>query len=563
MYKSCEKYLDNDELLTFLNLTKENHSRFFDFESIGKSSLGEDIYLVTLTDKHYKHHSEKPAFWIDANIHASEVTGTQGVLFFIERLLDEKHKDSSKHKELMKKMTYYLVPRFSPDGARAFFKETNSFRSTPLEMAYEYSNFKRQDLDGDGEITLMRWKDKAGPFKELVGHPGVLVPREASDFSLDSEDYYQVVPEGTWTQFDGFKKTKNYDFGYDFNRQSPSFFAPEGLQRGAGALPLEFPETRAVAEAIRIRKNIFASNSYHTYGGFIIKTPANVAESSIPLEDRIRSEMISELLQKNTQYSIHSGGDDFVYVPGQPLPGTFDEWYYLHLGIMGMTIEYWDVWKHAGMSWKKAVEKYETLSSENMVKLLKWAKENLKREQYFKDWTSYDHPQLGKIEIGGFKTAFFLTNPPIPYLAKEIENVFEGSFAVSRMAPLAEIDSVVSKKIDSNVSQVTVVVKNVGYFPTYGSQQALKVKIIDKPVCKTSLNSKSDDFKIISQPAAETISHLKGFSDGNPRVSPFFGTGFTHEYEQQLTWMFQGSGDFTFEINYHKGGVVRQTVIVG
>lgn len=562
MYRSCEKYLDNDELLSFLNSTKEQHDRYFDFESIGKSSLGEDIYLVTVTDRDYKHHSEKPAFWIDANIHASEVTGTQGVLFFIERLLDFKHPDSSKHKELMKKMTYYLVPRFSPDGARAFFKEANSFRSTPLEMTCSYSNFKRQDLDGDGEITLMRWKDKAGPFKELPGHPGILVPREPCDFGLDSETFYQVVPEGTWTDYDGFKKPKNYDFGYDFNRQSPSFFAPEGMQKGAGTLPLEFPETRAVAEAIRARKNIFASNSYHTYGGFIISTPSNVPESQVPLEDRMRSEMIAELLQKKTDYTVHSGGDDFVYVPGQPLPGTFDEWYYLHLGIMGMTIEYWDVWKHAGMSWKKAVEKYETLSSENMVKLLRWASENLKREEYFKEWTVCDHPQLGKVEIGGFKTAYFLTNPPIAFLEKEIKNVFEGSFAVSRMAPLAEIDSVSCKKVDGGISQVTVVVKNVGYFPTYGSEQALKVKIIESPICKTSLKSKTEDFKIISQPSLDSIKHLKGFSDGNPRQSPFFGTGFSHEYEQQLTWLFQGNGDFTFEINYYKGGVVRQTVTI-
>jgi hypothetical protein len=562
VYKSCEKYLNNEDLLQFLNSTKEKHGRYFDFESIGKSSMGEDIYLITMTDKEHKHHSEKPAFWIEANIHASEVTGTQGAVFFVERFLDSAHPQAPVHKELMKKMTYYILPRFSPDGARAFFKEANSSRSTPLQMNYEYSNFKRQDLDGDGEITLMRWKDKAGPFKELAGHPGILVPRDPSDFSLDSETFYHVVPEGMWTDFDGFKKPKNYDFGYDFNRQSPSFFSPEGLQKGAGTIPLEFPETRAVAEAVRSRKNIFAANCYHTYGGFIIKTPANVAESKIPLEDLLRTETMGAILSGKTEYTLHSGNNDFVYVPGQPLPGTFDEWYYLHLGIAGMTIEYWDLWKQAGLTWKKAVEKYETLSAENMVKLLKWAKENLKEEQYFKQWTAFDHPQLGKIEIGGFKTAYFLTNPPVPFLAKEIEKVFEGSLAISKMAPLVEVSSVETKKIEGSISQVSVTLKNVGYFPTYGCQQALKVKVVDKPKCKTSLNKKSTDFKIISQPEADSIKHLKGFSDGSPRISPFFGTGFSHEYEQKLTWLLQGSGEFTFEINYYKGGAIRQTITI-
>ncbi len=562
MYLSCEKYLNNEDLLVFLKSMSQTHPRYFDYESIGKSSLGEDIYLITLTDKENKHHSEKPAFWIDANIHASEVTGTQAAVFFVERFLDPNHADLSVYKELLKKMTYYLLPRFSPDGARAFFKETNSSRSTPLQSNYEHSNFKRQDMDGDGEITMMRWKDNAGPFKELQGHPGVLVPREATDFSFDSETFYQVVPEGIWKDFDGFKKAKNYDFGYDFNRQSPSFFAPEGVQRGAGTLPLEFSETRSVAEAVRQRTNIFASNSYHTYGGFIIKTPANIKETRLPLEDRLRIEKIGQTLSEKTGYTLHSGADDFVYVPGQPLPGTFDEWYYLHLGIVGLTIEFWDVWNKAGMNWKRAVEKYETLSSQNMVKLLGWAKENLKRAEYFKEWTVFEHPQLGPVEIGGFKTAFFLTNPPIRFLGDEIEKGFNASFAVSKMAPVVEIASVDLKKVEGSVSELSVVVKNAGYFPSYGSMQALKVKIIDKPKYSRSLKSNSSEFKIISEPAADSIKHLKGFSDGAPRISPFFGTGFSHEYEQKLTWVFQGTGEFTFEINYFKGGKIRQTITI-
>lgn len=562
MYKSCEKYLDNEDLVDFLKSMSLKHSDYFEYESIGKSSLGEDIYLITLTDKTTKHHSEKPAFWIDANIHANEVTGTQGALFFVERLLDETHPQKDVHKELLKKMTYYILPRFSPDGARAFFKLRNSHRSTPLQVDYNYSSFKRKDLDGDGEVTLMRWKDKAGSFKELPGHPGIMIAREPSDFGLDSETFYHLIPEGEWADFDGFKKSKNYDFGYDFNRQSPSFFSPEGIQKGAGSIPLEFPETRAVAEAVRARKNIFAANCYHTYGGFIIKSPANVSESSLALEDRLRNQKIGDTLAQKTNYTLHSGGDDFVYVPGQPLPGTFDEWFYLHLGIVGVTIEYWDLWSKAKMSWKKAVEKYETLSGENMIKLLGWAKENLKREDYFKEWTEYEHPQLGKIEIGGFKTSFFLTNPPLKYLPEEIEKVFNGTFAVSKMAPLVEISDVEVKKIEGSISQLSVVLKNVGYFPSYGSMQALKVKAVEKPKYRSTLRKKSDDFRIISEPDSDAIKHLKGFSDGNPRISPFMGTGFSHEYEQKLMWTFQGSGEFTFEINYFKGGVVRQTISI-
>jgi hypothetical protein len=180
MQKSYEHYFNNEDLLEFLKFHKQKFSQYFDYESVGKSSLGEDIWLITLTDKEVARADQKPAFWIEANIHASEVTGTQGALYLCERLLESIEKENGKLKianqdfsisTILQKITYYILPRFTPDGARTFFQQKNSSRSTPLERPFHYSDstFKRKDLDGDGEITLMRWQDPAGPFKELDG----------------------------------------------------------------------------------------------------------------------------------------------------------------------------------------------------------------------------------------------------------------------------------------------------------------------------------------------------------------------------------------------------------
>lgn len=554
-YQSAQQYFNNEELTQFLSDRQRKYPNFIQLETIGTSSMGEPIILVTLTDHTIKHHSEKPAFWIDANIHASEVTGTQGVCHFIEVMLDEKHPDRQKHYELLKKMTYYLIPRFSPDGARAFFLEKNSCRSTPLAVPYESDNFQRRDLDGDGEITLMRWKDPAGPFKELEGYPGVLVPRKPSDFCFQGQTFYQVLPEGVWKTFDAFNLAKNYDMGFDFNRQAPSFFLPEGLQKGAGQIPFQFPETRAIADAIRKRKNIFAASTYHTYGGFIVKTPANVPESDCPIEDMLRNRVVADLLGEKTGYTVHSGLDDFVYVPGQPLPGTFDEWYYMQLGIVGMTVEFWDIWKQSGMNWKKAVEKYESLDDDNMKKLIRWAEANLEKSDYFKEWTKINHPQLGDVEIGGFKTAFFITNPPVKFLSYELEKVTNASLHFSMMAPLVEIKDIAVTKT-AGVSIIDMRVCNKGYFPSCGSQRALDIKIIENPSLKIATNGVS----ILSGPTSKEITHLSGYSDGLPRVSPFFGNHFSYTYEQNLRWIVEGRGEIKIEIDYFKGGLVQSTI---
>ena len=42
-------------------------------------------------------------------------------------------------------------------------------------------------------------------------------------------------------------------------------------------------------------------------------------------------------------------------------------------------------------------------------------------EEGFKPWTEYDHPQLGKVEIGGVYAKFVEQNPPKKLLQQEVE----------------------------------------------------------------------------------------------------------------------------------------------
>ena len=44
--------------------------------SLGKSHEGRDIWLMTVTNSVTGVHDEKPALWIDGNIHAAELTAS-------------------------------------------------------------------------------------------------------------------------------------------------------------------------------------------------------------------------------------------------------------------------------------------------------------------------------------------------------------------------------------------------------------------------------------------------------------------------------------------------------
>jgi murein tripeptide amidase MpaA len=55
--------------------------------SIGQSHEGRDIWLATLTNTATGPADDKPAFWIDGNIHAAELTASTACLYYLHQLL--------------------------------------------------------------------------------------------------------------------------------------------------------------------------------------------------------------------------------------------------------------------------------------------------------------------------------------------------------------------------------------------------------------------------------------------------------------------------------------------
>ncbi|MEZ0326702.1 MAG: M14 family zinc carboxypeptidase, partial [Fimbriimonas sp.] len=73
-------YYRYEELTQLLRAYEAEFPNLIHLGSIGKSHEGRDIWLVTVTDKTAGEHQDKPAFWSDGNIHASEVSASTAVL---------------------------------------------------------------------------------------------------------------------------------------------------------------------------------------------------------------------------------------------------------------------------------------------------------------------------------------------------------------------------------------------------------------------------------------------------------------------------------------------------
>ncbi|MGI8403175.1 MAG: M14 family zinc carboxypeptidase, partial [Thermomicrobiales bacterium] len=69
-----DRYYRYQELTELLHNWVAHYPNLAQVESIGQTGEGRDIWALTLTNRETGEADKKPAFFVDANIHAGEVT---------------------------------------------------------------------------------------------------------------------------------------------------------------------------------------------------------------------------------------------------------------------------------------------------------------------------------------------------------------------------------------------------------------------------------------------------------------------------------------------------------
>src|ERR671918_1374904 len=109
MRTNFDAYLRYGELTRALHALAEEQPGFCKVESIGKSNEGREIWLAELTNGGRGPAETKPAFWVDGNTHAGEVTGSMAALYLIEHLL-EMHGSEDLPTRLLDEQAFNWVP---------------------------------------------------------------------------------------------------------------------------------------------------------------------------------------------------------------------------------------------------------------------------------------------------------------------------------------------------------------------------------------------------------------------------------------------------------------------
>lgn len=463
----------------FTQLLKDFASRYPDLialESAGKSFEGRDIWIITATNRKTGAAEDKPAFWVDANIHASEVAGSAACLYLINKLTGEYGKNADVTRCLDRRVMY-ICPRINPDGAEWALADTpRIIRSSTRPYPYDEDNIEGLDIgdaDGDGRILSMRIADPNGHWKPHATEPRLMVPRDPTEVG---GNYYRMVPEGTLTNYDGVSIKVNKDRqGLDLNRNFPAGWRQEFEQEGAGPYPGSEPEVRAVLDFITRHSNIGSGTSFHTWSGVLLRPFSTMADDEMPAEDLWAYKKVGEKGTEITGYPNISVYHEFRYHPKDVIFGTFD-WIYEHLGMFEWTIEIWCPMREAGIKEYKYIDWFRDHPVADDLKMLEWADRELKGKGYI-DWYKFKHPQLGEVELGGWDKIYCFRNPPPHLLEKELAKFPDWLIFQALISPKLELLEARAEKIGDATYRVRLALHNTGWLPSYVTKRALQRKM--------------------------------------------------------------------------------------
>ncbi len=535
------------EVVDYLNGMVNAYPKLARIHTIGKSYLSKDLLVMAISNRDTGKCKDKPAFWFDGNLHASEVMGAEVCLRTIHTLLTQYGKDPA-ITSLLDTRTLYIMPKLNPDGSDHYLTKPDSMRSSVRPHDSDRDGLMdedpAEDLNGDGHITQMRVRDETGPWKTSSDDPRLMARRKEEETGE-----WKVYSEGIDNDKDG-RYNEDGVGGLDINRNWPSRWQQEYLQRGSGRYPLSEPETRAVAEFLLAHRNVTGVVNHHMSGNFLYIPPTNRnfnpitgEETEVPPEDKAYFEIFG---QKYTEI-INNQPVRNVLGRGEPprqgaIWGVMIGWAYDHYGVYSYVPEMGSLAPFCDYDKDNRVSEQE---------MLRWNDEKLEGK-IFIDWKSYDHPQLGKVEIGGFirkiydpkyKSYTNLMCFPSPEFEDFLEKHTKWNLYLAAQSPLVRINEVKIHREEAGYVKITAGIQNQGFLPTNITQQAIineTAKTVEAMISLTGARMVMGKEKV-------DLGHLPGHTSLDP--SPV----------QTVEWMVkitdQGTPKATITVVSEKGGI--------
>jgi hypothetical protein len=529
---SWNRYNTYDGVVDIMKKIAKAYPKLTRLESIGKSYEDRSIYMLTISDFNTGNPDEKPAMYIDGNIHSNEIQGAEFSLY-TAWYLTEMFDDLEFINQLLKDKTFYIVPTINPDARDNYMKEPNTPHSPRSGMLVldndgdgEAGEDGFDDLNGDNHITYMIRKSPTGRYIKDPQDERRLIRVAAEEQGV----YEMLGFEGIDKDGDGEVNEDGIGY-YDPNRDWGWKWQPDYVQRGAYKYPFSLPENRAVADFVMKHPNIAGAQSYHNYGGMILRGPGAEEDVDTYNKEDVR---IYDAIAKKGEEMIPGYRYLTVYKDLYSVFGGELDWFYGGRGIYTYTnelmVSYLYFHKNEGRANQEEelkVDKYLTFGDA------------------FVDWKEYSHPQYGSIEVGGFKKNFSRAHPGF-LLEQDAHRNMAFTIYHAYQTPKLSITDVEEKSLGNGLKEVTATLYNERLMPTHSGQD-LKFKI-ERPDLVSITNAdvvagmivEDDDFNKVKEqvysPETIKVQNIPGMETVKVR------------------WIISGGRNYKINVDSAKGG---------
>lgn len=556
---SFDYYYSYEMVVEALNALHKAFPGLTKLDEVGKSEEGRTIYCMTVNNPETSPELDKPAIYVDGNIHGNEIQAGEVALYLLNYLLTNYGKNDEITK-LVDKKCFYVVPVVNVDGRYHFFADANdpnSNRGLRIPKDDDRDGLIDEDfpddLDGDGNICTMRKHDPFGKFKTDPEDSRLMIktkPGEKGEWKI-------LGAEGIDNDNDG--RINEDSEGYvDPNRNWGFDWMPEYVQSGAGDYPFSGVGMKALAEYIRKRPNICVAWSFHNYGGMYLRGPTSKALGEYQRGDIAVYDYLGNQAERITPgYRYLISWKDLY-----PTYGDSCEWLVRVIGAYGFVGE---LFMSSTETFKSRKEEKITKPGEESSEIFFGDSNSRNRErlkfndhlvqgELYKKWKPYKHPIYGDIEIGGWVK--MSSRLPPPFMLKDLVHRNASAIIFSaKNTPEVSLDVFEIKKIGKNLFRIRTRLTNSRAIPTM-SYQAQKDKLYPQDILILS----GENSKIIAGGRlTEIYRNQASYKKFRPELQFLIVPGFG-KIEHQF--LISGKGKITVKYqSVHAGKIVKTLIL--
>lgn len=545
-----DRWLDHDEIGERLRLMERTWPQFLTLQSAGMSYGGREMWVMTINNPETGDEMDKAAMYIEANVHGNEIQGAEVTLYTIWYLM-ENYGRIEEITRLVDERVFHLVPSVNPDGRDYFLDEAGSGARTghvPVDSDGDgvADEDGPDDLNGNGIIEQMR-KYVPGEGTHRISHddPRRLEPVAPGEFG----DWILLGREGIDNDGDGLVNEDPIG-GYDPNRNYASDWQPNYIQGGSMNYPFELPEARALNDFMVARPNIAGMQSFHNTGGMILRGPGAAWQGTYPSADiRVYDELGETGERMLPYYNYYVIWRGLYTVHGGSIDWTNDG-----LGIVSFSNELWN----GGQYFNSPLLQEQQQDPNSPISGQRsrfFFDDFLEFGDQYVEWTPFDHPQFGAVELGGWKKLSGRVNPRFMSMELFHRNMAFTLYHADQM-PLMSMGETSVERVEGNIFRVRIDIRNERLIPTI-TERGRRNNVVRPDLITVEGNVdiiaagwvpnkfRPGPTQMIDQEELDRILVRSGHPGRTTRT---------------LEYLVRGSGSMTVQYSAVKGGTVRATV---